>query len=640
MMAMTRSSSQSICLTHTDRPFHYKAFMLKRDTSISHQHVMYNRRPQQSIPFTLRFSLICLFCDCSAETLRSLLRLSLPSLLYFFETLTFRSLLFSHHVCVVSYAMASLLTPVAVPGGPSFFQSWALRLPEGVDTGVSSPSVSPSCVHQIARSPVLERSELKKTYLPSPPDSSKHEVISSHRELNTSCDESSEDAGQSKTSRNAAAALYQQRTRSRTSSNGSKILKFLRRSVRSKEAKADQSPPAKPSVAEVGQTGKKKHLTRRASFFTSLQSASVDNSVSNPTCEPSQPPSTRTPKAEVERTAAKKKDRRRRSVFSSFQGATIDKPDPIIQVEDSQPPRVTIIKVSPPAETQALEPVASSINEPGDSRRSSGIEVLYDRSKRFLKGIGRQTSLEPALNHIDPRPTTKVSELLDRVNSILVHQTHNNTLRSPTPGSLTSPHLANARFTPLSHKPVLSSSSSIRNLKMGKPPVNTPDSAALYGGPDDREFFKVEISNPDGPTFLPSEARRIGTPPLPSEGPHSRRRGFFFDLNAPNANAIAIADFSPSDGDGDEPDTPRNSAELLTPHARLVAAARRRSAGHNDWFSLQLMVEDAGEAEEHFELNVPEHLIGSPLCPRSPMHKSGGKGVCVYHGRNKSFSLE
>lgn len=537
--------------------------------------------------------------------------------------------------------MASLFTPVAVPGEPSFFQSWALRLPEGVDTGVVSPSVSPSCVDHIARSPVPEKSDLRKTYLPSPPDSSKHEVISPHREFNTSCDEFLDDAGQSKSSRNAE-ALHQQRTRSRTSSNGSKILKFLRRSVRSKEAKADQFPPAKPSVAEVGQTGKKKHLTRRASFFTSLQSAPVDNSVSNPTCESSQPPSTRTPKAEVERTAKKKKDRRRRSVFSSFQRSTIDKPDPIAQVQDSQPPTVTIVKVSPPADTQALEPVAPSTNErrhsKGDSRRSSGIEVLYDRSKRFLKGIGRQASLEPALNHIDPRPTTKVSELLDRVNSVLVHQINNGTLRSPTPESLTSPQMANARSTALFYKLALSSSSSIRNLKMGKPPVNTPNSTALYGGPDDREFFKVEISNPDGPTFLPSEARRIGTPPLPSKGPHSRRRGFFFDLNAPNANAIAIADSSPSDGegDGDEPDTPRTSAEFFTPHARLVAAARRRSAGHNDWFSVQLMVEDAREAEEHFELNVPEHLPGSPLCPRSPLHKSGGKGVCVYHGRNKS----
>lgn len=36
------------------------------------------------------------------------------------------------------------------------------------------------------------------------------------------------------------------------------------------------------------------------------------------------------------------------------------------------------------------------------------------------------------------------------------------------------------------------------------------------------------------------------------------------------------------------------------------------------------------------EQNVPEHLAGSPLCPMSPKHKSGGWGVCPYHGRRKS----
>jgi len=36
------------------------------------------------------------------------------------------------------------------------------------------------------------------------------------------------------------------------------------------------------------------------------------------------------------------------------------------------------------------------------------------------------------------------------------------------------------------------------------------------------------------------------------------------------------------------------------------------------------------------EQNVPEHLAGSPLCPMHPKHKSGGWGVCPYHGRRKS----
>lgn len=31
---------------------------------------------------------------------------------------------------------------------------------------------------------------------------------------------------------------------------------------------------------------------------------------------------------------------------------------------------------------------------------------------------------------------------------------------------------------------------------------------------------------------------------------------------------------------------------------------------------------------------IPDHLAGSPLCPRSPKHVSGGSGFCPMHGRN------
>ena len=36
----------------------------------------------------------------------------------------------------------------------------------------------------------------------------------------------------------------------------------------------------------------------------------------------------------------------------------------------------------------------------------------------------------------------------------------------------------------------------------------------------------------------------------------------------------------------------------------------------------------------------PEHLPNSPLCPKHPMHKSKGKGICMYHGRKRSVSLQ
>ena len=44
--------------------------------------------------------------------------------------------------------------------------------------------------------------------------------------------------------------------------------------------------------------------------------------------------------------------------------------------------------------------------------------------------------------------------------------------------------------------------------------------------------------------------------------------------------------------------------------------------------------EDRGPRRE-FEFDLPEHLPNSPMCPANEKHKSGGTGICVYHGRNK-----
>jgi parafibromin len=47
----------------------------------------------------------------------------------------------------------------------------------------------------------------------------------------------------------------------------------------------------------------------------------------------------------------------------------------------------------------------------------------------------------------------------------------------------------------------------------------------------------------------------------------------------------------------------------------------------------------AKKQQAQFELNLPEHLPSSPLCPKNPMHKSKGLGICVYHGRTRAANL-
>ena len=60
-----------------------------------------------------------------------------------------------------------------------------------------------------------------------------------------------------------------------------------------------------------------------------------------------------------------------------------------------------------------------------------------------------------------------------------------------------------------------------------------------------------------------------------------------------------------------------------------------RSQGKREWWDVEdEMTEAAVDMRDlAFDFDPPEHLPGSPLCPKSPKHKSGGTGVCVYHGR-------
>lgn len=56
---------------------------------------------------------------------------------------------------------------------------------------------------------------------------------------------------------------------------------------------------------------------------------------------------------------------------------------------------------------------------------------------------------------------------------------------------------------------------------------------------------------------------------------------------------------------------------------------------------LQQRTDDSDYAEaEYYELNVPDHLPSSPLCPLSPKHASSGLGLCPMHRRKKAVTLE
>ncbi|MCJ1460270.1 accessory factor associated with RNA polymerase II [Mycoblastus sanguinarius] len=210
-------------------------------------------------------------------------------------------------------------------------------------------------------------------------------------------------------------------------------------------------------------------------------------------------------------------------------------------------------------ETEFPEPEAPKIERRSLSRRASrsGRRAL-DRSMRLVRdqyGYLRRVPQEIGQSSTDTR-TEEVLRQVSGTLSRLADDSHkparkNVKLFSGSPISDSS----GIRLEPTLHRTYsnFSESSSIRELRRGINPGVSPNPESTYrarlrrDGPSE-EFMRVNLLDPDGPSYLPSEARRVHTPPLPGEGPHQKRRGFFFDYNAPqNAEAEVLPFLAYSD---------------------------------------------------------------------------------------------
>lgn len=249
---------------------------------------------------------------------------------------------------------------------------------------------------------------------------------------------------------------------------------------------------------------------------------------------------------------------------------------------------------------------------------------FYDRTKRCLhfKANSDELGMNPGSSedkHDKNQTNSFTLEILRRASTILrdlaaVKKTTPSPSTSESSRSIAVPRSRGSRFELFHRSRDHSSSSSIRNLKMGRPPQVSPDPEALYTGSDNKQYFRVELSAPGAPTYLPSEARRVNTPPLP--GSDRAHRSFFFDHNTPpnqsSSDSLSIA---------------------MTPQ-------RKHLTGVTDYYRMKQEAQQLNKYHDRFELNIPDHLPSSPLCPRNPKYRSGGKGICAHHGRNNSTPLE
>lgn len=188
-----------------------------------------------------------------------------------------------------------------------------------------------------------------------------------------------------------------------------------------------------------------------------------------------------------------------------------------------------------------------------------------------------------------------------------------------------------------------SASSSMRNLRLGPPPNATPEEQATYKlkkspSAETENFLKVDISLHGGTSYLPSEARRIHTPPLPGENAEGKRRGFFFDHNAPAGTPdttvhpsftpgskrrpvewydtkLVKMDTASDEGTPEESKVSPNFIAMRERTARALHEMRIRNAKTRRDEEDATDLAGEGKDEDEIDYRIAEHYTNSPLCP-------------------------
>ena len=284
---------------------------------------------------------------------------------------------------------------------------------------------------------------------------------------------------------------------------------------------------------------------------------------------------------------------------------------------------------------------------------------LSPESPQFISPV--DNSPHSALNHTSVLKQTRTANVLQRVTSIL-HAAEGNdspsgsNIRPPGLRILSDKSTSNFRTMTLSphilqnsHNSTtlgimprrkssgISDTSSIRKVHLGPTPAATPNPDFTYRfkrspSAETEEFFKVDISIRGGTSYLPSEARRIHTPPLPREDAHREVRGCVVDCSPSQSEARG---YLPEDFD--------IAARLDIGGAQMSSRAdvlapipiQRTKESARDWFEMQLTHLGRSSTSDDMDAaamapsvdhswqpclvtidwSIPEHLPSSPLCP-------------------------
>jgi hypothetical protein len=142
--------------------------------------------------------------------------------------------------------------------------------------------------------------------------------------------------------------------------------------------------------------------------------------------------------------------------------------------------------------------------------------------------------------------------------------------------------------------------------------------------------------------YLPTEARRINTPPVIKPGKGNRLMGQFWDAKTPGVDdpGSATANTSKEHMQASFPmplELSAHPGKIASAPGTSMLKTGRESDSYRVRADAVLDEDDQDmdieELKAMIDWNIPEHLSNSPLCPANPKHHKGGTGICMYHGR-------
>lgn len=125
----------------------------------------------------------------------------------------------------------------------------------------------------------------------------------------------------------------------------------------------------------------------------------------------------------------------------------------------------------------------------------------------------------------------------------------------------------------------------------------------------------------------------MSTPPMDEDTADGKPRAFFTSLTPPMPDGEANTKPAPSSVRSTKRYGVHSSSSSMAPQPREWWEQISQRGGRRD------LLDTNNSPAIKFEFDVPEHLPRSPMCPANKRHKSGGAGVCVYHGRRRNGSI-